>query len=47
MSLNTRMQEQKNSAEVRESARKQLVKTERDYRATKYVESWSRVPKIN
>lgn len=46
MSLNTRMQEQKNSAEVRESARKQLVKTERDYRATKYVESWSRVPKI-
>ena len=46
MSLNTRMQEQKNSAEARESARKQLVKTERDYRATKYVESWSRVPKI-
>lgn len=46
MSLETRMQEQKNTETARESARKQLVKTERDYRAKKYVESWSRVPKI-
>lgn len=46
MSLQNRMAEQKAAATLRENTRKQLAKTEKDFRAAKYVESWSRIPKI-
>lgn len=46
MGLTNAMAAQKNSAAIREATRKQLARTEREFRGAKYVESWSRIPKI-
>jgi hypothetical protein len=37
---------QKDAAALREATRKTLAKTEREFRGAKFVESWSRIPKI-
>lgn len=47
MALTKTMAAQKESAAIREATRKQLARTEREFRGAKYVESWSRIPKIN
>lgn len=47
MSLNTNIAAQKDKAALREATRKQLARTEREFRGAKFVESWSRIPKIN
>lgn len=47
MSLNTNIAAQREKAALREATRKTLAKTERDFRGAKFVESWSRIPKIN
>lgn len=46
MSMETKIAAQKESAALREATRKQLAKTEREFRGAKFVESWSRIPKI-
>lgn len=46
MSLNTNIAAQREKAALREATRKTLAKTERDFRGAKFVESWSRIPKI-
>lgn len=47
MALSTAMAAKKENAALREATRKQLARTEREFRAAKFVESWSRIPKIN
>lgn len=47
MSMETKIAAQKESAALREATRKTLAKTEREFRGAKFVESWSRIPKIN
>ena len=46
MSMETKIAAQKESAALREATRKQLAKTEREFRGAIFVESWSRIPKI-
>lgn len=46
MSLQTRMAAQKDNAALRENTRQKLYKNEREYRAAKYIDAWSRIPKI-
>lgn len=46
MALTNAMTAQKESAALREATRKHLARTEREFRGAKFVESWSRIPKI-
>ena len=46
MALTNAMAAQKDGAALREATRKQLARTEREFRGAKFVESWSRIPKI-
>lgn len=47
MSLASKMQERKKAAALREVTKKQLYKNEREYRAAKAIDSWSKIAKIN
>lgn len=47
MSLANTMAQKKEGAALREATRKHLARTEREFRGAKYIESWSRIPKIN
>jgi hypothetical protein len=40
------MAAQKDNAALRENTRQKLYKNEREYRAAKYIDAWSRIPKI-
>lgn len=46
MALTNAMTAQKDAAALREATRKHLARTEREFRGAKFVESWSRIPKI-
>ena len=46
MALTNAMTAQKEGAALREATRKHLARTEREFRGAKFVESWSRIPKI-
>lgn len=46
MALTNAMAAQKDAAALREATRKHLARTEREFRGAKFVESWSRIPKI-
>ena len=46
MALTNAMAAQKEGAALREATRKHLARTEREFRGAKFVESWSRIPKI-
>lgn len=46
MALTNAMTAQKDAASLREATRKHLARTEREFRGAKFVESWSRIPKI-
>ena len=46
MSLAQRMNERKDAAALRENTKKQLYKNEREYRAAKAIDSWSKIAKI-
>lgn len=46
MSLASKMQERKKAAALREVTKKQLYKNEREYRAAKAIDSWSKIAKI-
>lgn len=46
MSLANTMAQKKEGAALREATRKHLARTEREFRGAKYIESWSRIPKI-
>lgn len=46
MSLSNRMNERKANASIRENVKKQLFKTERDARAAKAIDAWSKVAVI-
>lgn len=46
MSMTSQVAGQKDAAALREATRKTLAKTEREFRGAKFVESWSRIPKI-
>lgn len=47
MALTNAMAARKENAALREATRKHLARTEREFRGAKFVESWSRIPKIN
>lgn len=44
--ITNRMAERKNAAATRDSVKKQLYLNERDYRASKAIDAWSKVAKI-
>lgn len=46
MSLASKMDERKKAAALREATKKQLYKNEREYRAAKAIDSWSKIAKI-
>ena len=46
MALTNAMAARKENAALREATRKHLARTEREFRGAKFVESWSRIPKI-
>ena len=46
MSMTKQVASQSEAAALREATRKTLAKTEREFRGAKFVESWSRIPKI-
>lgn len=46
MALTNAMAAKNEGAALREATRKQLARTEREFRGAKFVESWSRIPKI-